>query len=71
VSDIEVRFSNPIRAQKALNEIYNFTQGCRQVAKYLDQFEILKTISTVGNDEALYLVKRGLNPRGMNLPTLL
>jgi hypothetical protein len=56
-SDVEVRFSDPIHAQKALNEIHNFTQGRRQVAEYLDQFEILKTISTVGNDEALYLVK--------------
>jgi hypothetical protein len=37
------------------------------VAEYLDQFEILKTMSTVGNDEALYLVKRGLNPRILSL----
>jgi hypothetical protein len=66
-SDVEVRFSDPIRAQKALNEIHNFTQGHRQVAEYLDQFEILKTISTVGNDEALYLVKRGLNLRILSL----
>jgi hypothetical protein len=66
-SDVEARFSDPIRAQKALNEIHNFTQGRRQVAEYLDQFEILKTISTVGNDEALYLVKRGLNPRILSL----
>jgi hypothetical protein len=56
-SDVEVRFSDPICVQKALNKIHNFTQGRRQVAKYLDQFEILKMISTVGNDEALYLVK--------------
>jgi hypothetical protein len=56
-SDVETRFADPIRMQKALNEIHNFTQGCLQVAQYLDQFEILKTISSVGNDEALYLVK--------------
>jgi hypothetical protein len=56
-SDVEACFSDPICAQKALNEIHNFTQGRRQVAKYLNQFEILKTISTVGNDKALYLVK--------------
>jgi hypothetical protein len=63
-----VCFSDPIHAQKALNEIHNFTQGHRQVAEYLDQFEILKTISTVGNDEALYLVKQGLNrPRILSL----
>jgi hypothetical protein len=62
-SDVEARFSDPIRAQKALNEIHNFTQGHRQVAEYLNQFEILKMISTVGDEEALYLVKRGLNPR--------
>jgi hypothetical protein len=61
-SDVEACFSDPICAQKALNEIHNFTQGRRQVAEYLNQFEILKMISTVGNDEALYLVKRGLNP---------
>jgi hypothetical protein len=66
-SDVEARFSDPICAQKALNEIHNFTQGCRQVAEYLDQFEILKMISTVGNDEALYLVKRGLNPHILSL----
>jgi hypothetical protein len=56
-SDVETRFADPIRMQKALNEIHNFTQGRLQVAQYLDQFEILKTISSVGNDEALYLVK--------------
>jgi hypothetical protein len=61
-SDVETRFANPIRTQKALNKIHNFTQGRLQVTQYLDQFEILKTISSVGNDEALYLVKRGLNP---------
>jgi hypothetical protein len=37
-SDVEARFSDPICAQKALNEIHNFTQGCRQVAEYLDQY---------------------------------
>jgi hypothetical protein len=26
-SDVEAHFSNPIHAQKALNEIHNFTQG--------------------------------------------
>jgi hypothetical protein len=62
-----VCFSDPICAQKALNEIHNFTQGRQQVAEYLDQFEILKMISTVGNDEALYLVKQGLNPHILSL----
>jgi hypothetical protein len=57
-SDIKARFSDPIRAQKALNEIHNFTQGRRQVAEYLDQYS---------GDEALYLVKRGLNPRILSL----
>jgi hypothetical protein len=46
-SDVEARFTDPICAQKALNEIHNFTQGHLQVAQYLDQFEILKTISGV------------------------
>lgn len=31
------------------------------MAEYLDQFKILKTVSKVGDDEALYLVKQGLN----------
>ena len=66
-SDVEARFADPIRAQKALNEVHNFTQGRLQVAQYLDQFEILKTISGVGDSEALYLVKRGLNPRILSL----
>ena len=66
-SEVEAHFADPIRAQKALNEIHNFKQGRLQVAQYLDQFEILKTISGVGNDEALYLVKRGLNPRILSL----
>jgi hypothetical protein len=70
-SDVEARFSNPIHAQKALNEIHNFTQGRRQVAEYLDQFKILKTISTVGNDEALYLVKRGLNPHILSFTAMM
>jgi hypothetical protein len=66
-SDVEVCFSDPICVQKALNEIHNFTQGGQQVTKYLDQFEILKMISTVGNNKALYLVKRGLNPHILSL----
>jgi hypothetical protein len=66
-SDVETHFADPIRMQKALNKIHNFTQGHLQVAQYLDQFEILKTISSVGNDEALYLVKRGLNPHILSL----
>jgi hypothetical protein len=56
-SDVETRFTNPICMQKALNKIHNFTQGHLQVAQYLDQFEILKTISNVSDDKALYLVK--------------
>jgi len=32
------------------------------VATYLDCFEILKNISTIGEAKALYLVCRGLNP---------
>jgi len=63
VTDLETRFSDPIRPQKALNEIHNFTQGKVSVATYIDRFEILKTISKIGDAEALYLVKRGLNPR--------
>ena len=33
------------------------------VATYLDRFEILKKLSKIGDAKALYLVKRGLNPR--------
>jgi hypothetical protein len=56
-ADLKACFSDPICAQKALNEIHNFTQGRQQVAEYLDQFEILKTISKIGDEEVLYLVK--------------
>ena len=66
-SQVETCFSDPIHAQKALNEIHNFTQGRQHVAEYLDQFEILKSISKVGSEEALYLVKRGLNPHILSL----
>src|SRR6266576_3212045 len=52
----------PIHPQKALNEIHNFTQGKMNVAMYLDHFEILKNISTIGDTKSLYLVQRGLNP---------
>jgi hypothetical protein len=62
-ADLKACFSDPICAQKALNKIHNFTQGQQQVAEYLDQFEILKMISKVGDEEALYLVKWGLNLR--------
>jgi Holliday junction resolvasome RuvABC DNA-binding subunit len=37
------------------------------VAEYLNQFKILKTISKVGDKEALYLAKRGLNPHILSL----
>jgi hypothetical protein len=62
-AELVARFSDPIRPQKALNEIHNFTQGRMAVATYLDRFEILKSISKIGDAEALYLVKRGLSPR--------
>jgi hypothetical protein len=62
-ASIKERFSDPIRTQTAMNEIHNFTQGKMQVATYLDKFDILKTQSGIANEEALYLVKRGLNPR--------
>ena len=61
-SEVEMHFfSDLIWNQKVLNKIHNFTQGQWQVAKYLDQFKILKMTSKVGNNEALYLIKWGLN----------
>ncbi len=56
-------FSDPIHPQKALNKIHNFTQGKMSIAMYLDRFEILKSISKIGDTKALYLIWRGLNPR--------
>ncbi len=64
---LTARFSDPIRPQKALNEIHNFTQGKMGVAMYLGHFEILKNISTIGKAKALYLVCRGLNPRILSI----
>ena len=61
-SEVKTYFSNLIRSQKVLNEIHNFMQEQWQVAEYLDQLKILKMTSKVGDDEALYLVKHGLNP---------
>ena len=44
-AQLELRFSDPIRPQQALNEIHLFTQGKMSAQAFLDKFEILKGIS--------------------------
>ena len=61
--DVEKRFADPIKEQSALNDIHSFTQGKNNAQTYLDRFEILKTRSNLKDEEALYLIKRGLNPK--------
>lgn len=65
--ELEERFADPIKGQKALNEIHSFTQGKMSAQTYLDRFEILRAKSKLGNDESLYLLKRGLNPKILSM----
>ena len=65
-TDIENRFKDPAREQKAQHEIHTYTQKKETVQTYIDQFENLKTLSKISDDTALYLFRRGINPGVLN-----
>ena len=61
-TQIEDRFNDPTRIQKAQHDIHGYVQGKEPVQTYIDHFENLKELSKISDADALYLFRRGLKP---------
>ncbi len=59
--ELQERFEDVSKIQKARNDIHNFHQGNVSADAFIDQFEILKAESGTNDDTAYYLLTRGIS----------
>ena len=64
--ELQERFDDVSKVQKARNDIHNFHQDRKSTNAYLDQFEILKSVTKTTDDTAYYLLTRGISANVLN-----
>ncbi len=64
--ELQERFDDVSKVQKARNDIHNFHQDRKSTNAYLDQFEILKSVTKTTDDTAYYLLTRGISSNVLN-----
>ncbi|PFH45508.1 hypothetical protein AMATHDRAFT_9096 [Amanita thiersii Skay4041] len=60
-AELTTCFEDKLAQKRARNVIYTFRQGKQSLTSFMDQFELLHIEAEVSQEEAYFLLKRGLN----------